>query len=192
MSFVDEVKGMSSECNCSYKPFSQSDFFKDDSRYTFGMCFGIALSWIEAKFKGSDFFEFNAIDKDLIISRQALQYPGQLNEGNFLLSRCCDGNGDVKCKDFTICSNGDEINDLLAWVTPLFKNRYFLVSSGRHQMAIINTFFGRCVFFDPNCGEVSGSVSNMRNFLFRFFRSEKVKSAYWNEGPFRLTLTKYK
>nr|CAX67701.1 hypothetical protein Y69_0155 [Yersinia enterocolitica] len=192
MSFVDEVRKISSECNCSYKPFSQDDFFKNDPRLGLGVCAGVSLSWIEAKFKRRNFLNDNVLDKDLIIERQLANYAVRPHIDGFIFTESLDKDGEVKSHYFNVCSDGIDISRMLSWTTPRLKHRYFLVTTDNHCMAMCNTIFGNCIFFDPNCGEISGSVNNMQNFLVKFFGIYKVRDTYWRSTSYYLSVSKYK
>ncbi|MFQ6249365.1 YopT-type cysteine protease domain-containing protein [Yersinia enterocolitica] len=192
MSFVDEVRKISSEFNCSYKPFTQSGFFKDDPRLGLGACVGISLSWIETKVKRKSFLDDNVLDKDLIIKRQNAAYHLQSRIDGFIFKESLDKDGERKSHDFIVSSDGFDISRMLSWTTLFLKQRYFLVTTDRHSMAMCNTRFGGCIFFDPNCGEISGSVNNMRNFLVKFFRIHKVRNTYWRASNYSLKVTKFK
>ncbi|MFV8810430.1 YopT-type cysteine protease domain-containing protein [Yersinia enterocolitica] len=200
MSLVDEIRNLALECNCSYKPFSQVEFFKDDPRFDGGVCAGVSLSWIEVKVKRKLFLDDNVLDKDLIIKRQR-QRQRQRQSANrimqshidgFIFKESLDKDGEAKSHDFIVSSDGFDISRMLSWTTPFLKQRYFLVTTDHHCMAMCNTRFGGFIFFDPNCGEISGSVNNMRNFLVKFFRIYKVRNTYWRASNYSLKVTKFK
>lgn len=192
LSLVGETRNIALECNCSYKPFSQVEFFKGDPRFGEGACVGVSLSWIEAKVKRKFFLDGNVLDKDLIIKRQSANRIMQSHIDGFILKESLDKDGEEKSHDFIVSSDGFDISRMLSWTTPFLKQRYFLVTTDYHGMAMCNTRFGGCIFFDPNCGEISGSVNNMRNFLVKFFRIYKVRNTYWRASNYSLKVTKFK
>ncbi|MGM7747795.1 hypothetical protein ACX1HO_22425 [Yersinia enterocolitica] len=104
MSFVDEVRKISSECNCSYKPFSQVNFFKNDPRFGSGLCAGVTLSWIEAKFKIKNFLDDNVLDKDLIIERNLANYVARSHIDGFIFTESLNKDGEVKSHYFAMSS----------------------------------------------------------------------------------------
>lgn len=88
----------------------------------------------------------NVLDKDLIIKRQNTCYAVRSHIDGFIFKESLDKDGERKSHSFRVCSEGFDISRMLSWATPFLKQRYFLVTTDFHCMAMCNTKFGDCIF----------------------------------------------
>lgn len=220
---VKLMKPIAEKQGCGYVPFGQSKLIQEVETTVCtalgeghnGICYGLAVAWLEALHKSSDSSAFvkdvSDLENSATFYRSYCAYRHQetykfLNSGvmsgenygakdKFFGVGAIQQNGILKdtnkSKTFAATSGG--MDELAAWLCASLSKRYFMLSVKGHAMAAIGSKAGQCSFFDPNAGIIySMSKSKIAKSMFSFFSLQKIRDLYRFQGEYWLTARKFK
>ena len=188
---VDILENCATGAGCTFYKFSQVALIHDldagaDDPGRDGICYGLAVTWLErhAKGKGDSFFnEVKAWQASSLLDRSRLIYANQKNHNIWQsmtgLQAATAKDGTTKKHEYVIGGGADESTALANWFAAAMGTRYFLLHVKKHSMAAMGSKTGKLHFFDPNSGvATSSNSSQMAAFLLAYFTDEKVNGAY--------------
>jgi len=220
---VKLMKPIAEKQGCSYVPFGQMKLIHEvetkvkttlGEGHT-GVCYGLAVAWLEALHNSSDSSTFvkdvSDLENSATFYRSYCAYRHQetyksLNSGvlsgenygakdKFFGVGAIQQNGILKdtnkSKEFAATSGG--MDELAAWLCASLSERYFMLHIKGHTMAAIGSKAGQCSFFDPNAGIIySMNKSKIAKSMLSFFSSQQIKNVYRFQGSDWLTAIKFK
>jgi hypothetical protein len=198
---INAMTAAAAASGCTYTPFSQGRLLErigdalapiaDDDGGN-GICFGLAVAWLEQKIKGEQanfVAHTNAFQNSPIASRSHLFWRNQ-NDDMWKtlagLSAAKDDEGSDKTRNFTM---DEDAAAFTSWLAAARRTRYFMVGVPKHAMAAYGSKMGTVAFFDPNAGIVSSmSSSRLAACLSAYFAVDKIKNAYKRSPQNRVIL----
>ena len=186
------MKAAADASGCSHQPYSQMVSLQGagvgaDMAGGRGICFGLAVTWLEAQMAGTGGDFANSAGDwqgSNVFARSHLMWTNQLSSMWTKLAglkAATEKDGSSKFKFFD-AGDESEIKRLADWLGGASGSRYFMLSiTHKHAMAACGSQTGKLKFFDPNSGTMSSRfASKLAKGMLAYFSDPTIKNAYKN------------